>query len=188
MNDVERLQAEGYSLSDDVIAANRRVDAEKAALQGIGKDGKPKRKRLSTLRNPQGEDAMQIALMQWARMPDSLRLHPELSLLHHVPNSGASTKAQGAMMKRMGALAGVCDLFLPVARGGYHGMFGELKFGRNDMTDYQAKFQVAVIEQGYKVFVWWDDWNVAARNITEYLDGRWRLGPHNRPGVAEEAS
>ena len=77
------------------------------------------------------EGAEQATLMDWAALMAGR--WPELQLLFHVPNGGARGKAEAARMKRQGVKAGVPDLMLPVARGGYHGLFLEMKaaLGRN---------------------------------------------------------
>ena len=41
------------------------------------------------------------------------------------------------ILKRQGVKAGVPDLHLPVARGGYHGLYIELKVGDNTTTKKQ---------------------------------------------------
>ena len=46
---------------------------------------------------------------------------PELVLLYHIPNGGKRDAQTAISLKRQGVKAGVPDLHLPVARGGYHG-------------------------------------------------------------------
>lgn len=48
-------------------------------------DGRRKR-RAPKVRTP--EHLEQVALMQWASLPTSLKRYPELELLHAVPNGG----------------------------------------------------------------------------------------------------
>jgi hypothetical protein len=55
-----------------------------------------------------------------------------------------------AAMKRQGLTPGVSDIFILLARGGYHGLFLELKFGRNKLTDEQASFQRRACWAGYQ--------------------------------------
>ena len=52
-------------------------------------------------------------------------------------------------MKRQGVLAGVADVFLPVAVGGYHGLYIEFKVGDNSMSEAQVEFKENVVENGY---------------------------------------
>lgn len=71
------------------------------------------------------ESVEQQRLMQWARMESGK--WPELALLYHVPNEGKRSRTAGARMKAEGLKKGVPDLCLPVARGGCHGLYIELK-------------------------------------------------------------
>ena len=97
------------------------------------------------------EELEQIALMQWATMMSEK--YPELKLLFHIPNGGKRTMSEAVRFKRAGVKAGVPDLFLPVARGGYHGLFIELKVGKNTPTKKQAEWLDALTEQHYKTAV-----------------------------------
>lgn len=45
----------------------------------------------------------------------------------HIANEGKRSARNGAALKRMGLRKGFPDLFFPYARGGYHGLFIELK-------------------------------------------------------------
>lgn len=45
----------------------------------------------------------------------------------HIPNEGKRTVTGGARLKRAGMRPGFPDLFFPIARGGYHGLFIEMK-------------------------------------------------------------
>lgn len=67
----------------------------------------------------------QETLMQWAQM-SATRL-PGVELLFHIPNGGERPKHAALAMARAGAKPGVPDLFLPLARGGWHGLWLELK-------------------------------------------------------------
>jgi len=75
--------------------------------------------------------------------------YPELILLNGSLNGvrlpwGLAKKAKAAGMKK-----GYPDLFLPVARGGYHGLFMELKVKRNYCTPAQRWWLEALRKQGY---------------------------------------
>lgn len=67
----------------------------------------------------------QVDLVKWA-MAKAPR-HPELALLHHVPNGEHRVKAVAGKLRALGVKAGVPDLFLPVGRRGWHGLYIELK-------------------------------------------------------------
>jgi len=113
----------------------------------------------------------QIALFQWAGMQEAR--HPELRLLFHAANGGRRNKAEAARLKAQGVKAGVPDILLDVARGGYHGLRIELKRddGKSNPTAEQQRWLDNLAEQGYMAMVchgWWE----AASVIVGYLDGR----------------
>ena len=95
----------------------------------------------------------QCKLMKWADTAATLGIHPELKLLHATPNGGRRDKIEAAHLKRQGVKPGVPDLFLPVARGEYHGMFIEMKIGKNKLTDNQKKWRVELVKENYFVAV-----------------------------------
>ena len=86
------------------------------------------------------EDTEQQAVIQWARM--TAGCWPELKLLHHIPNGGSRNKREAAKLKRMGVLAGVPDLHLPVARSGYNGLYIEMKYGDGRLLASQKEFLI----------------------------------------------
>lgn len=57
----------------------------------------------------------------WARMP------VVADLIYHVPNGGHRVKAVAAKLKAQGVKAGIPDLKLPMARGGFFGLYIEFK-------------------------------------------------------------
>ena len=71
------------------------------------------------------EEAEQAAVFEWATLMQPQ--FPELSLLFHIPNGGWRAPATAAKLKAQGVKPGVPDLFLPVARGGFHGLWIEMK-------------------------------------------------------------
>lgn len=81
------------------------------------------------------EEQEQIALMNWARMQENV--YPELTMLFHIPNGGKRSKAEAARFKAAGVKSGVPDLFLPIPRGKYHGLFIEMKMKPNKTTQNQ---------------------------------------------------
>jgi len=118
------------------------------------------------------ESAEQISLFQWAEYAACTA--PELRLLYHIPNGGKRDKATAARLKREGVKAGVPDICLPVARGRYHGLYIELKAGKNTVTDNQSRWLTELTKQGYCTAVCYG-WESASKVIEEYLsipDGR----------------
>ena len=100
------------------------------------------------------EDAHQIALIEWAEWTGK-QIYPELKWLYHIPNGGKRGKAEAARLKRMGVKAGVSDLFLPVPRGGYHGLYIEMKAKGGRLSKEQKEFIPFAKSQGYCVEVKW---------------------------------
>lgn len=65
-----------------------------------------------------------------------------------VPNGGLRRKSEAARLKAEGVRAGVPDLCIPVARGRYHSLYIEMKYGKGRPTDEQAAWIRALREQG----------------------------------------
>jgi hypothetical protein len=66
------------------------------------------------------EQAVLMAELR-ARMPEVA------DLIFHVPNGGHRVKAVAAKLKAQGVKAGIPDLVLPMARGGFFGLYIEFK-------------------------------------------------------------
>lgn len=99
---------------------------------------------------PLNEAAEQRVVMEWARL--SMRRWPELVGLHHIPNQ-RSSKTQRFQLARQGVKAGIPDLCLPVARGGYFGLYIELKTTTGRVRPEQAEVIEYLQEQGYRAVV-----------------------------------
>lgn len=113
------------------------------------------------------EDNEQICLMEWSAAQSGK--FPELSLIFHIPNGGKRNAREAARFKRMGVKAGVPDLFLPVPRGGCHGLFIELKAPRGRLSDYQRVWLERLKASGYAVSVCYGC-DEARRDILRYLE------------------
>ena len=114
----------------------------------------------------QYEADQQRKLFQWATFIRTK--YPEIDLMFHIPNGGSRNKLEAANLKKQGVKAGVPDLFLPVSRGGYHGLFIELKYGKNKPTKKQTEWLKSLNEQGYAVAVCYGC-NEASEKILKYL-------------------
>ena len=116
------------------------------------------------------ESTEQQHLFQWARMMSGA--HPELALMYKITNEGRRSRANGARMVAEGMKKGVPDICLPVARGGHHGLYIELKRERNSrVTKDQLEWIEALMDQGYAAAVC-RGCDEAIRLITDYLAGR----------------
>ena len=71
------------------------------------------------------EDEEQMQVVQWAAM--QMGRWPDLQWLYHIPNGGKRRRTEAARFKALGVKAGVPDLCLPVPKGGYHGLYIEMK-------------------------------------------------------------
>ena len=114
------------------------------------------------------EDEEQIWLFSWAEL--NMGRFPELRLMHHIPNGGKRSKSEAGRFKAMGVKPGVSDIFLPVARKGYHGLYIELKAKDGRPSREQKDFIADVTEQGYAGTVAYGG-EEAARIVEEYLGG-----------------
>lgn len=123
-----------------------------------------------------GEDTEQITVISWANW--NVNKWPELKWLFHIPNGGKRNYTEAARFKMAGVKAGVCDLELPVARGEYHGLFIEMKYGDNKTTEAQEEFIAFVRQQGYCAVVC-NGANEAINVLEMYLS----LGDYCGPGA-----
>ena len=85
-----------------------------------------------------------------------LRLPEVAELIYHVPNGGHRLKKVAADLKGQGVAAGVPDLVLTMARGGYFGLYIEFKATPPNaaaVSDSQHKWIRKLNEQGYLAIV-----------------------------------
>lgn len=73
---------------------------------------------------------------------------PELELLHHIPNGGARSARAGYFLKCMGVRPGIPDYHLPVARGGYHSLYIEMKTDQGRLSGDQEETMKALAREG----------------------------------------
>jgi hypothetical protein len=124
------------------------------------------------------ERAMQVNLFTWAKMASGA--DPRLKLLFAVPNGGKRDYVTAARMQAEGVKRGVPDVCLPVPAGGHHGLWLELKAGKNTLSEEQAVWLNLLRAHGYAVDVVRDDWAQAKRIIEHYLRGKFRA-PEAKP-------
>ena len=101
------------------------------------------------------EDKLQAACVTWFRMQ-----YPHLTMFA-IPNGGNRNAVTGAMLKKTGTLAGVADLFLMCVKDYSsfdvvvfdHGLFIEMKTGKNGQTASQKAFQQKAEDAGYRYAV-----------------------------------
>ena len=116
------------------------------------------------------ESAEQQTIFEWSRL--NYAKYPELEYLFFaVPNGGSRHKLEAYSLKRQGVKSGISDMTIQVARGGYHGLWIELKVGKNRASENQEKFINEIKKQGYYAEVIWGAEN-AIDLIKKYLDGK----------------
>lgn len=95
------------------------------------------------------EDSLQATCVQWFRIK-----YPN-KMIFAIPNGGKRHMTTAIRLKKTGALAGVFDLFVPVAKHGFNGLFLEAKYGENKLTEEQRIFKSRVEKEGYLAKVFW---------------------------------
>ena len=111
----------------------------------------------------------QQAVMKWARQPSIRDRWPELALLHHIKNETTGGAAEVAADKAMGVKKGVPDLCLPVTRGGFHGLYIEMKTPSGRASDAQRWWMMELTKQGYRAVVC-HGYDAAVAELCWYLD------------------
>jgi len=123
----------------------------------------------------------QVIIFQWARMCSGR--YPELAFMFAIPNgaklpyvknsNGHRYSPQAIKLLAEGLLPGASDIFLPAARGGWNGLFLELKHGKNTLSDKQQAFSEAMLSFGYLALACWEA-DQAIATIEDYLEGRYK--------------
>lgn len=90
-----------------------------------------------------------------AREQETVAAYCELMKIpfYHVPNGGSRNRLEAANLKRQGVKAGVPDLCFPVPMGKYHGMYIEMKAGKNKTTQAQDEWLELLKNNGYMTAV-----------------------------------
>ena len=114
------------------------------------------------------EDREQQMLIKWSQQASIRREFPELKLMFHIPNERHCDAREGKRFKLMGVKSGVPDLFLPVPRGLYRGLFIELKTAEGRPSDNQLWWQTELTKQGYLSTICYG-WEMAVTVILKYL-------------------
>lgn len=99
------------------------------------------------------ESMEQQKLFDWINIAMLTKEYRSLKLMYHIPNEGKRTAYTGNKMKREGLVSGVADICLPVPKGYYHGLYIEMKYNKNKLTESQKNFLRGVREQGYATAV-----------------------------------
>ena len=105
------------------------------------------------------EERLQESCIKWIELqyPSWLRN----GRIYHSPNGERRDAITGAKLKRMGVVPGVPDLFIRIARHGYHGLYIELKTEKGRLSDKQRQFADSAVADGYKF--------VVVRSLDEFM-------------------
>ena len=110
----------------------------------------------------------QSTLMKWTQQPEIRAAYPELKLLFHIPNGGRRDPIEAKHLKDQGVKKGVPDLCLPVAGGGYHALYIELKTEKGRTSKEQEWWLAELCRQGNYTAVC-HGWEEAAHCLIWYL-------------------
>ena len=112
------------------------------------------------------EEQEQTVVMHWAAM--AAGRWPELRLLFHIPNGGKRSKSEAVRFRAAGVRSGVPDLFLPCSRGGFHGLWIEMKAMGGRVSREQEQWRKDLLEQGYMCVVCYGA-DAAIATIEKYM-------------------
>ena len=73
--------------------------------------------------------------------------------IFHIPNGGSRNKREAKNLKRQGVKAGVPDLCIPVAKGGFHGLYIEMKAEGGKPTEKQLEWIELLNANGYRAVI-----------------------------------
>lgn len=93
------------------------------------------------------ESKLQQACVTWFRLQ-----YPN-KIIFAIPNGGKRNVITAQLLKAEGVLAGVPDLFIPHASGEHHGLFIEMKWGKNKPTPNQIEVMDKLRTLGYDCYV-----------------------------------
>ena len=110
------------------------------------------------------EAQIQISLLAECKLRE--QQHPELALIHSIPNEATYRNGR---LRAMGVKPGVPDLHLPVARGGFHGLWLELKRPGEKPRPEQVYWHAALTAAGHRVVVCYTA-ETAMAEILAYLN------------------
>lgn len=102
-------------------------------------------RRIKLLKNGNlSEESIHKTVMDWVFR------HPHINkLVLHFPNEGKRTQSYGRLMNDLGMRKGTPDLFIMMARHGYHGAWIELKSKNGIVSSAQKDFMRDADLQNY---------------------------------------
>ena len=121
------------------------------------------------------EHTEQAALFSWAKKMEGR--HPQLKMMFAIPNGGLRNIRVAMKLKKEGVKAGIPDIFLAVPRHlpnptkdvfTLHGLFIEMKYGKNKPTKEQQQWLTDLEDEGYRAEVC-HSFEEAKKVIEDYL-------------------
>lgn len=110
----------------------------------------------------------QVALFHWASL--AAGNYPELRRMYAIPNGGMRHRVVAAKLKAEGVKAGVPDVCLPVPRGGYHGLYIEMKKPGGKVSNSQKQWINWLQADGHLAVVCFG-FEEAREILLDYLQG-----------------
>ena len=117
------------------------------------------------------EAEIQTKFFKIIRSDPFLHEFPDAKWIHSIPNGARVGIGQAVKLKAQGLLSGVYDVFVPVARSPYHGMYIEFKTKRGKRSDSQKAFSKYCALNNYLCIVS-SDAQLAAGAVRSYLGER----------------
>lgn len=112
----------------------------------------------------QYEAQEQEAFFQWASY------YPELEYMYAVPNGGSRHPYEAKNLKKQGVKSGVPDICLPLPKGKWHGLYIEMKYGKNKTSENQKRYIDYLNSVGYLAVVCYG-YQAAMRVVKGYMNG-----------------
>lgn len=91
--------------------------------------------------------------------------------IFHIPNGGSRNKREAKNLKRQGVKPGIPDLCIPVAKGGYHGLYIEMKAEGGKPTEKQLEWIELLNANGYRAVICFG-FDEARETIDRYMGGK----------------
>jgi len=115
------------------------------------------------------ESIQQRALISWVRA--MAKTDNRYKWFFAIPNGGKRSKVAAVNLVREGVQAGVFDLFLPLPNKKMDkiGLWIEMKWGNNKLTDKQEEFCVDMVARSYYCDVCYS-WTEAKLTIENYIN------------------
>ena len=117
-----------------------------------------------------GRSESELQILVVSSLLPYLNEFPELELMHSIPNGDWRGFKTAKKLKAEGLKPGIPDISLPIPRGGYHGMYLELKNARGSVKADQWRIMIELHKHGYFVALT-NSLTKAQCLVLQYLEG-----------------